>query len=238
MNQFSNADAQEIAKFDRVSQLWWDAQGKMGMLHTINPLRSKFITDQITRANPRIVDVGCGGGILAEALARTGAQVTGIDLSELSLQVARRHAAEQGLAIDYRYQNAEQLALEQAGSFDVVTCMEMLEHVPDPSQVIAACARLLKPGGRAIFSTINRTPKAFLFAIVGGEYVLRLLPRGTHSYRKLIRPVELRAWARAGGLDFLHVASLMFNPLSRRFHVDADREDVNYMAAFSKRGND
>lgn len=238
MNHFSNADAQEIAKFDRVSQLWWDAQGKMGMLHTINPLRRKFITDQITTANPRIVDVGCGGGILAEALARTGAQVTGIDLSELSLQVARQHASEQGLAIDYRYQNAEQLAQEQAGSFDVVTCMEMLEHVPDPSQVIAACARLLKPGGRAIFSTINRTPKAFLFAIVGGEYVLRLLPRGTHSYRKLIRPVELRAWARAGGLDFLQVASLMFNPLSRRFHVDADREDVNYMAAFSKRGND
>jgi 2-polyprenyl-6-hydroxyphenyl methylase/3-demethylubiquinone-9 3-methyltransferase len=238
MNAFSNADAQEIAKFDRVSQLWWDAQGKMGMLHAINPLRSKFITDQITTTQPRIVDVGCGGGILAEALAHTGVQVTGIDLSELSLQVARQHADEQGLTIDYRYQNAEQLAQEQAGSFDVVTCMEMLEHVPDPPQVITACARLLKPGGRAIFSTINRTPKAFLFAIVGGEYVLRLLPRGTHSYCKLIRPVELRAWARAGGLDFLHVASLMFNPLSRRFHVDADREDVSYMAAFIKRGND
>jgi 2-polyprenyl-6-hydroxyphenyl methylase/3-demethylubiquinone-9 3-methyltransferase len=237
MNCFSNADAHEIAKFDRISQLWWDAQSKMGMLHTINPLRRKFITDQITTANPRIVDVGCGGGILAEALARTGAQVTGIDLSELSLRVARQHADEQGLAIDYRYQNAEQLALEQAGGFDAVTCMEMLEHVPDPSQVIAACARLLKPGGRAIFSTINRTSKAFLFAIVAGEYVLRLLPRGTHSYRKLIRPAELREWTRAGGLDFLQVASLMYNPLTRRFHVDADREDVNYMAAFIKRGN-
>lgn len=235
MTQFSNADAQEIAKFDHVSKLWWDAQGKMGMLHTINPLRLKFILQQIDTPQPRVVDVGCGGGILTEALARTGAQATGIDLSELSLEVARKHAVEQGLAIDYRYQNAEQLAQEQAGSFDVVTCMEMLEHVPDPAQVIAACARVLKPGGHAIFSTINRTPKAFAFAIVGGEYVLRLLPRGTHSYRKLIRPRELREWTRAAGLQFTAIASLMYNPLTRRFHVDAGREDVNYMASFVKK---
>lgn len=240
MTQFSNADAREITKFDRVSKLWWNPQGKMGMLHTINPLRLKFIlqqmdAQQIDTPHPRVVDVGCGGGILTEALAKTGAQATGIDLSELSLQVARQHASEHGLAIDYRYQNAEQLALEQAGSFDVVTCMEMLEHVPDPAQVIAACARALKPGGRAVFSTINRTPKAFAFAIVGGEYVLRLLPRGTHSYRKLIRPCELREWARAAGLQFTGIASLMYHPLSRRFHVDAGREDVNYMASFVKK---
>ncbi len=240
MTQFSNADAQEITKFDRVSKLWWDPHGKMGMLHTINPLRLKFIlqqidTQQVDTPRLRMVDIGCGGGILTEALARTGAQATGIDLSEMSLEVARKHAGEQGLAIDYRYQNAEQLAQEQPGSFDVVTCMEMLEHVPDPARVIAACAHALKPGGKAIFSTINRNPKAFLFAIVGGEYVLRLLPRGTHSYRKLIRPRELREWARAAGLEFTGVASLMYNPLTRRFRVDADREDVNYMASFVKK---
>lgn len=235
MNQFSNADAQEIAKFNRVSTLWWDAHGKMGMLHTINPLRLKFIVEQIDTAQPRVVDVGCGGGILTEALAKTGAQTTGIDLSELSLEVARQHAQTHGLDIDYRYQNAEQLALEQSASFDVVTCMEMLEHVPDPAQVIAACARALKPGGKAIFSTINRNAKAFLFAIVGGEYVLRLLPRGTHSYRKLIRPDEMRAWAAAAGLEFTGIASLMYNPLTRRFRVDNGREDVNYMASFVKK---
>lgn len=235
MTPFSNADAGEITKFDRVSQLWWDAEGKMGMLHTINPLRLEFIVQQIETPHPRIVDIGCGGGILTEALARTGAEVSGIDLSEQSLAVARQHAHEQGLSIDYRYQNAEQLAWEQAGSFDLVTCMEMLEHVPDPAQVIAACARALKPGGRAVFSTINRTPKAFLFAIVGGEYVLRLLPRGTHSYRKLIRPRELRDWAHACGLESTGIASLIYNPLTRRFRVAAGREDVNYMASFSKR---
>jgi 2-polyprenyl-6-hydroxyphenyl methylase/3-demethylubiquinone-9 3-methyltransferase len=236
MSQFPNADAREIAKFDSVSSLWWDEHGKMGMLHTINPLRQQFILDQIDTPHPAIVDIGCGGGILAEALAKAGARVTGIDLSGHSLAVARRHASGQGLSIDYRHQSAEQLAQEKCGSFDAVTCMEMLEHVPDPGQVIAACARLLKPGGRAIFSTINRTPKAFLFAIVGGEYLLRLLPRGTHSYRKLIRPSELREWSRTSGLDFVSIASLMYNPLTRRFHVAANHEDVNYMASFIKRG--
>lgn len=231
-----NVDTAEIGKFDRVSRLWWDAGGKMGMLHVINPLRLQFILQQVIVPHSRIVDVGCGGGILAEALVRSGARVSGIDLSELSLAVAERHAREQGLAIDYRYQDAEQLAREQPGSFDVVTCMEMLEHVPDPARVVAACAQVLKPGGRAVFSTINRTPKAFLFAIVGGEYVLRLLPRGTHHYRKLIRPDELRGWARAGGLACTGSASLMYHPLRRRFRVAAGREDVNYMASFTKTG--
>lgn len=234
MTSFSNADAQEISKFDRVSELWWDPTGKMGMLHTINPLRHKFVSDQIDIPRPRIVDVGCGGGILTESLASMGADVTGIDLSEMSLEIARQHAGSHELSIDYRHQNAEQLAHEQEGSFDVVVCMEMLEHVPDPAQVIAACARMLKPGGRAIFSTINRTPKAFLFAIVGGEYILRLLPRGTHSYRKLIRPREMRDWALVSGLEFTGIASLMYNPLKRRFRVAAGREDVNYMASFIK----
>lgn len=235
MTSFSNADTQEISKFDRVSDLWWDPAGKMGMLHTINPLRQRFISDQIDIPQPRVVDVGCGGGILTEALARTGADVTGIDLSEMSLETARQHARQQGLTIDYRYQNAEQLAQEQEGSFDAVVCMEMLEHVPDPAQVVAACARALKPGGRAVFSTINRTAKAFLFAIIGGEYVLRLLPRGTHSYRKLIRPCEMRGWAHARGLEFTSIASLMYNPLTRRFRVAAGREDVNYIASFVKK---
>ncbi|MEO7031171.1 MAG: bifunctional 2-polyprenyl-6-hydroxyphenol methylase/3-demethylubiquinol 3-O-methyltransferase UbiG, partial [Herbaspirillum sp.] len=167
MNEFTNADDQEIIKFDKVAKIWWDEQGKMGMLHTINPLRAKFILDNVDTPYPRMLDIGCGGGILTEALAKSGAHVTGIDLSQPTLAAARLHASAQGLQIDYRYQNAEQIAQQEAGSFDAVTCMEMLEHVPDPAQVVAACAQLLKPGGRAFFSTINRTPKAFLFAIVG-----------------------------------------------------------------------
>lgn len=236
MTQSPNVDAAEIAHFNRIAQLWWDPHGKMGQLHAINELRLRFITDRIGVPAPRIVDVGCGGGILAEALARTGARVTGIDLSQLSLDIARQHAERGGLAIDYRYLDAETLAREEAGSFDAVTCMEMLEHVPQPEQVIAACATLLKPGGVAFFSTINRTFKAFAFAIVAGEYLLGLLPRGTHSYRKLIRPVEMRAWAAAAGLEFKAVDSLMYNPLTRRFRVAPNREDINYMACFARKG--
>jgi 2-polyprenyl-6-hydroxyphenyl methylase/3-demethylubiquinone-9 3-methyltransferase len=236
MNHFTNADQQEISKFDQVAKIWWDRNGKMGMLHKINPLRMRFILDQLDTRPARIVDIGCGGGILTEALARCGADVTGIDLSQASLAAAQLHAGAHGLQIDYRYQDAEQLAQQQAGTFDAVTCLEMLEHVPDPAQVIAACARLLKPGGRAFFSTINRTPKAFLFAIDGAESVWHLLPRGTHSYRKLIRPPELRAMARASGLEFIRVASLMYNPFSKQFRVANGREDVNYMAAFIKAG--
>jgi len=182
------------------------------------------------------VDVGCGGGILTETLARAGARAVGIDQSELTLQVARQHAGQGRLAIDYRLQTVERMAEQEAGSYDVVTCLEMLEHVPDPAAVIAACARLLKPGGHAFFSTINRNLKAWLFAIVGGEYVLRILPRGTHEYAKLIRPDELRGWAQAAGLDFIRSASLMYNPLARSFRVAPGREDVNYMASFVKRG--
>jgi 2-polyprenyl-6-hydroxyphenyl methylase/3-demethylubiquinone-9 3-methyltransferase len=206
----------------------------MGMLHVINPLRSRFVADHARIRGARAVDIGCGGGILAEALARAGAQVVGIDQSQQTLAIARQHAAGGGLPIDYRLQTVEELAQDEAGSYDIVTCMEMLEHVPDPAAVVAACARLLKPGGHAVFSTIDRSFKAWLFAIVGGEYVLRILPRGTHDYAKLIRPHELRAWAAASGLAFESVASLMYNPLGKRFRVAHGREDVNYMASFVK----
>jgi len=234
MTSLKNVDNQEIDKFDRISKIWWDPQGEMGTLHTINPLRIKFIIEHLIVHNPKILDVGCGGGILSEALAQTGAQVMGIDLSQASIEVARQHAQKQELNIDYRYESVEEIAQKYAGSFDVVTCMEMLEHVPQPNKIMAACAQALKPGGYAVFSTINRTPKAFLFAIIGGEYILHLLPRGTHTYQKLIRPQELRNWAQESGLEFSRLASLMYNPFTRKFKVAMGKEDVNYMAHFIK----
>ena len=196
MTSFENADNKEIEKFDKVSRIWWDPKGEMGTLQTINPLRMNFIMEKLTVRNPKILDVGCGGGILSEALAKTGAQVTGIDLSQAAIEVAKQHAQKQGLKIDYRYESVEEVARKHAGSFEVVTCMEMLEHVPGPGKIVAACAQALKPGGHAFFSTINRTLKAFLFAIIGGEYILRLLPKGTHTYPKLIRPRELKKLGR------------------------------------------
>jgi len=234
MASFDNADIREIEKFDKVSKIWWDPMGEMGTLHTINPLRINFIMENLTLHNPKILDVGCGGGILSEALAKTGAQVTGIDLSQASIETARQHAQIHGLQIDYRYKSVEGFTQKHAGKFDAVTCMEMLEHVPEPGKIVAACAQVLKLGGHAVFSTINRTPKAFLFAILGGEYILRLLPRGSHSYSKLIRPRELKDWAEGNGLEFSSLASLIYNPFTRKFKMAIGREDVNYMAHFIK----
>src|SRR6185369_6213659 len=232
MSRFTNTDTDEIKKFDNVANIWWDLKGEMGTLHTINPLRTKFITDGLDLAGRKVLDVGCGGGILTEALARCGAQAIGIDLSNDSIEAAKAHARQQGLNIEYRYENIEETASKHAGEFDAITCMEMLEHVPEPNKIIDACSRLLKPGGHAFFSTINRTPKAFVFVIFGGEYILRLLPRGTHTYRKLIRPSELKQWAQASGLEFRRLSSLIYNPLTRKFKVVAEIEDNNYFAHF------
>lgn len=234
MNQFTNTDTTEIKKFDDVAQIWWDPKGEMGTLITINPLRMKFITDALDLSGRKVLDVGCGGGILTEALSKAGAQATGIDLSKDSIEVAKIHAAQQGLNIDYRYENIEETVAKHAGEFDAITCMEMLEHVPDPSKIIAACSRLLKPGGHAFFSTINRTPKAFVMVIFGGEYILRLLPRGTHTYKKLIRPSELKQWAQQSGLEFRRLSSLIYNPFTRKFKVVAEVEDNNYFIHFIK----
>ncbi len=229
-----NADAREIEHFDQLSALWWDPKGALGTLHTINPLRLRFIYESIQISGLEILDVGCGGGILSEALAKAGAWVTGIDLSEASIRVAKLHAQTQGLPVEYRCGEVGEFAREHAGRFAIVTCMEMLEHVPEPREIIAACAQVLKPGGRAYFSTINRTVKAFLFAILAGEYIIHLLPRGSHRYHRLIRPQELKKWAESCRLGYLRSSSLMYNPLDRRFSLAAQREDVNYLAEFIK----
>jgi len=228
MNRSSNVDAHEIARFNRLARLWWDPHGKMGQLHVINPLRTRFIVDRVATPQPRMLDVGCGGGILAEALHRHGARVTGIDLSQMSLDIARQHAGDNGLDIDYRYCRVEDLAQQEPGAFDAVTCMEMLEHVPDPARVVEACARLLKPGGQVFFSTINRSAKAYLFAVIGAEYVLGLLPRGTHDYQRFIKPSELARWSRDAGLRVEEMIGMTYNPLTQRYRLGADC-DVNYL---------
>lgn len=226
----SNVDPAEIAKFEALASRWWDRNSEFKPLHEINPLRLGYIIDKVgTLTGKRVVDVGCGGGILADAMAGEGASVIGIDMGEAPLAVAKLHQMESGRNVDYRKMTVEQLAEEQPGCFDVVTCMEMIEHVPDPASVIAACAKLVKPDGHLFFSTINRNPKSFLFAIVGAEYVLNLLPKGTHEYGKFVRPSELEQWAREAGLKLKAMTGMHYNPLTSRYWL-APGVDVNYLA--------
>lgn len=229
-----NQDASEIAQFDALASQWWDEHGPLWTLHAINPLRMDFIRAHTPLAGLKVLDVGCGGGILTEALAREGAMVTGIDLAAASLATARLHAKAQGLDIQYRLTPVEDLAAAEPASFDVVTCMEMLEHVPAPAAVVQACATLLKPGGWMFLSTLNRTPKAFALAIVGAEYLTRMIPRGTHDFRKFIRPAELARWLRAAGIEITHQQGMHYNLLTRQFHLGPG-VDVNYLIAARKR---
>jgi len=234
MTTTTNYDAAELAKFSALAHRWWDPTSEFRPLHEINPLRLAHIERLAGGlAGKRVLDVGCGGGILAEAMAAKGAQVTGIDLAERALKVAQLHAIEVGSGVDYRLVSAEDLAAEAPESFDIVTCMEMLEHVPQPPSVVAACARLAKPGGHVFFSTINRNPKSFLFAIVGAEYVLHLLPKGTHEYARFIRPSELARDCRAAGLAVGDLTGMTYNPLSKRYALGRD-VDVNYLLACRK----
>ncbi len=226
----SNADQAELDKFSALAHRWWDPNSEFKPLHEINPLRLEWIDAKAALAGKAVLDVGCGGGILAEGMAGKGARVTGIDLSERALKVAKLHRLESGAAVDYRLISAEDLAAEQPESFDVVTCMEMLEHVPDPASTVAACARLVKPGGWVFFSTLNRNPKSYLFAIVGAEYVLNLLPRGTHDWAKFIRPSELTAYARRAGLEAEELMGMTYNPFTKVYRLERDT-DVNYLLA-------
>jgi len=229
-----NADPAELAKFSELAHRWWDPESEFRPLHQINPLRLEWIQSHLPLAGKRVLDVGCGGGILADSMARRGAQVLGIDLASKALKVAQLHALEAQTAnVEYREISAEAIAAEQPGSFDAVTCMEMLEHVPDPGSVVHACSALVKPGGWVFFSTINRNPKSFMFAIVGAEYLLNLLPRGTHEYLKFIRPSELAAHCRAAGLEVAQACGMEYNPLTRRYWMSADTS-VNYLVATRK----
>jgi 2-polyprenyl-6-hydroxyphenyl methylase/3-demethylubiquinone-9 3-methyltransferase len=228
-----NADAKELRNFDQLAANWWDPQGPMGALHQINPLRMQVIEEASPLAQRKVLDVGCGGGILSEALAHAGAQVTALDLSAEALSVARSHTQESGLKIDYREQAAEQCAQAQPASFDLICCMEMLEHVPAPESVVAACAELLRPGGSVVFSTLNRHPMAMLQAIIGAEYLLNMVPRGTHDYTKFIRPSELARCCREVGLEVRSTRGLGYNPLTRSFKLHQDLR-VNYFLTATK----
>jgi len=229
-----NVDAAEIEKFSALASRWWDPNSEFKPLHQINPLRLNYIIRKAGSVDGvKILDVGCGGGILAESLAKQGAEVTAIDMAEASLSVARLHQLESGTKIDYRQATAEQLAENMPAAFDIVTCMEMLEHVPDPSAVVKACCDLCRPGGMVFFSTINRTFKAFMLAIVGAEYVLNLLPRGTHQYEKFIRPSELDNWARNAGLEFVESIGMHYNPITDSYRLGTGT-DVNYIVCYRK----
>ena len=228
-----NVDQSEIAKFSALAHRWWDPNSEFKPLHAINPLRLNWIKSFVSLEGKKVVDVGCGGGILAESISQSGADTTGIDLSEKALKVAELHALEVGANLTYRSISAEDLADEQAEQYDVVTCMEMLEHVPDPASVVRACAKLCKPGGTLFFSTLNRNPKSYLFAIIGAEYILKLLPKGTHEYTKFIKPSELVTFTRQAGLELLGMKGLSYNPIIQVYSL-SDDVDVNYMIAVRK----
>ena len=230
----SNVDPAELAKFSELAHRWWDTESEFKPLHQINPLRLAWIQTLAPLAGKKVVDIGCGGGILSDAMARQGAEVLGADLAVKSLKVAQLHALEAGTeGVQYREISAEDLAQEQAGQYDVVTCMEMLEHVPNPSSVVKACSDLVKPGGWVFFSTLNRNPKSFLFAVVGAEYILNLLPKGTHEYARMIKPSELADWVRANGLNVMHMKGMTYNPFTRHYALGTDT-DVNYLMATQK----
>ena len=229
----ANVDPAEVRRFEELATRWWDPLSEFRPLHDINPLRLDYIDRRAGLAGKRVLDVGCGGGILAESRVDAGATVTGIDMGEACLAVAKLHQLESGIAVDYRHATAEAVAAEEAGQYDVVTCMEMLEHVPEPAQVIAACAELVRPGGDVFFSTINRNPKSYLLAIIGAEYLLRLLPRGTHDYARFIKPSEMDNWCRATGLDIADLIGMTYNPITRSYALGRDI-DVNYIAHYRR----
>jgi 2-polyprenyl-6-hydroxyphenyl methylase/3-demethylubiquinone-9 3-methyltransferase len=228
MTARQNVDQNELQKFAALAHRWWDPNSEFKPLHEINPLRLNYIDQHVGLKGKRVLDVGCGGGILSESMSGRGANVTGIDLGEKALKVAQLHQMESGAKVDYRLVAVETLAVEQQESFDVVTCMEMLEHVPDPAAVIEACARLVKPGGTVFFSTINRNPKSYLFAVIGAEYILNMLPRGTHEYEKFIKPSELGQWSRSAGLTTTDIKGMSYNPLTKRYWLGND-VSVNYL---------
>lgn len=235
-NTSANVDHAEVRKFEQLASRWWDPNSEFKPLHDLNPLRLQYIDERASLDGKSVLDVGCGGGILSESMAALGARVTGIDAGQAPLEVAKLHLLESGHEVEYLHIMVEELADQQPERFDVITCMEMLEHVPDPGSVISSCARLLKPGGTAFFSTINRNPKAWMLAVVGAEYLLQMLPRGTHEYAKFIKPSELDQWIREAGLAMTHMTGMTYNPLTRIYKLNERDVDVNYLVTARKDG--